>query len=60
MEQAIYDFTIQTLGEATLPSPLSVSYFTGEEKRVLFNIYLKHYEDYKTPDGLPLSVENIF
>ena len=57
MEQAIYDFTIQTLGEATLPSPLSVSYFTGEEKRVLFNIYLKHYEDYKTPDGLPLSVE---
>lgn len=57
MQHETYDFTIQTLGEATLPSPLNVSYFTDDNKRILFNIFLKHYEEFKTPDGLPLSVE---
>lgn len=57
MKPKTYDFTIQTLGTATLSSNLNVRYFTSDDKRVLFNIYLKHYEDYKTPDGVPLSLE---
>ncbi len=57
MKKKKFDFTIQTLGEATLPSPLSVSYFTSDEKRILFNIYLKDYEAHKTSDGQPLSIE---
>ncbi|MCX5821390.1 MAG: ATP-dependent 6-phosphofructokinase [Deltaproteobacteria bacterium] len=52
-----YDFTIQNLGECTIPSPVNVSYFTSESKRLLFNIYLHHYDCLKDPDGLPLSVE---
>ena len=55
--QEAYDFTIQTLGEPTLPSPLNVSYYAGDDKRMLFNNYLQHYADFKAPDGLPLSVE---
>lgn len=52
-----YDFTIQSLGECTIPSPVSVSYFTSNEKRILFNIYLNQYERLKSSDGHPLSVE---
>jgi 6-phosphofructokinase 1 len=52
-----YDFTIQNLGKCTIPSPVSVSYFTSDEKRVLFNIYLHQYDLFKSPDGQPLSVE---
>jgi 6-phosphofructokinase 1 len=52
-----YDFTIQSLGECTIPSPISVSYFTSNEKRILFNIYLRQYDQFKSPDGYPLSVE---
>lgn len=52
-----YDFTIQNLGECTIPSPVSVSYFTSNEKRILFNIYLNQYDLLKSSDGRPLSVE---
>jgi 6-phosphofructokinase 1 len=52
-----FDFSIQTLGECTIPSPVNVSYFTPESKRLLFNIYLHQYDHLKAPDGLPLSVE---
>jgi 6-phosphofructokinase 1 len=52
-----YDFSIQNLGESTIPSPVNVSYFTPESKRLLFNIYLHQYNHLKAPDGLPLSVE---
>jgi 6-phosphofructokinase 1 len=52
-----YDFSIQNLGECTIPSPVNVSYFTPESKRLLFNIYLDHYNRLKDQDGLPLSVE---
>ena len=52
-----YDFTIQSLGECTIPSPISVSYFTSNEKRLLFNIYLNQYDQLTSPDGRPLSVE---
>jgi 6-phosphofructokinase 1 len=52
-----YDFTIQSLGECTIDSPLNVSYYTTDNRRVLFNVDLHHYADLKAPDGLPLSVE---
>ena len=52
-----YDFTIQTLGEGTIDSPLNVQYFTSESKRILFNIEIQRYADLKTADGTPLSVE---
>jgi len=57
MNEPQYDFTIQTLGECLTPSPLNVSYFTSDEKRVLFCHFLNNYDNYKGNDGLPLSVE---
>ena len=57
MEQQAYDFNIQSLGKAWLPSPLNVSYFTSDEKRILLNIYLKTHEDIQTSDGQPQSIE---
>jgi len=52
-----YDFTVQSLGECSIPSPVSVSYFTSNEKKILFNIYLNQYDSLKSNDGRPLSVE---
>lgn len=52
-----YDFTIQNLGTCTVPSPVSVSYFTSNKKRILFNIYLDQYSRLRSLDGNPLSVE---
>ncbi len=52
-----YDFTILTLGERTIPSPVSVSYFTADSKRILFNSYLEHCSNVKTSEGIPLSIE---
>jgi 6-phosphofructokinase 1 len=51
------DFTIQDLGERTMPSPVHVSYYTPDSKRVLYNIYLEHFKDITTQDGAPLSLE---
>lgn len=51
------DFTISKLGVCTIPSPINVSFFTSENKRILFNIYLDQYNDLRAPDGLPLSIE---
>jgi 6-phosphofructokinase 1 len=52
-----YDFTIQSLGKCTIPSPVSVSYFTSNNRRILFSIYLHQYDKFKSPEGDPLSVE---
>ncbi len=52
-----WDFTIQSLGECTIPSPVSVSYYTSDDKRVLYNIYLNQYDRYRSPDGTLLSLE---
>jgi 6-phosphofructokinase 1 len=57
MDKGLNDFTIQDLGERTIPSPVSVSYYTSDSKRILFNIYLEHYKDSTTSDGVPLSIE---
>jgi 6-phosphofructokinase 1 len=53
----LYDFTIQNLGECTIPSPVTVSYFTADVKRILFNIYLQQYNRFHSLDGNLLSVE---
>ena len=52
-----YDFTIQSLGECTIPSPINVSYFTLDTKRILFNIYLNQNAGLKSPERTPLSLE---
>jgi 6-phosphofructokinase 1 len=52
-----FDLTIPTLGEPTIPSPVSVSYFISETKRLLFNTYLGEHDSLKSPDGSPLSFE---
>jgi 6-phosphofructokinase 1 len=57
MKKKLFDFSIQTLGEASLPSTLNVSYFASDEKRILYNIYLRNFAEFKAQDGRPLSIE---
>ncbi|MCG6536763.1 MAG: hypothetical protein L7F78_19165 [Syntrophales bacterium LBB04] len=57
MDNRLDNFTIQDLGERTIPSPVIVSYYTPDSKRILHNIYLEHYKDVTTADGVPLSNE---
>jgi 6-phosphofructokinase 1 len=57
MVQTQYDFSIDNLGEPTIPSPVIVSYFASDNKRILFSSYLDNYADLKTEDGQPLSIE---
>ena len=57
MDNRFDDFTIQDLGERIIPSPVIVSYYTPDSKRILHNIYLEHYKDVITGDGMPLSIE---
>lgn len=56
-QDLFYDFTIQNLGECTIDSPLNVQYFTHDSKRILFNIEIHRYADFKTEEGQPLSIE---
>lgn len=51
------NFDIDSLGERTISSPISVSYYASDNKRILFNHFLENYADLKTDAGLPLSVE---
>ena len=57
MVQNQYDFTIQNLGEGTIPSPVIVSYYTSDSRRILFNNYLDNFATLQTEEGVPLSVE---
>lgn len=57
MVQNQYDFTIQNLGEGTIPSPVIVSYYTSDSRRILFNNYLDNFATFQTEQGIPLSVE---
>lgn len=56
-EYGPYDFSIQSLGKCTIDSPLNVSCYATDIRRILFNIDLDHYGDLKGPDGRPLSLE---
>jgi len=51
------DFTIQSLGEREIPSAVTVSYFTPDDKRILFNNDLQHYLDDKSACTTLLSLE---
>ncbi|HET6459862.1 MAG TPA: ATP-dependent 6-phosphofructokinase [Syntrophales bacterium] len=57
MDNKFGDFIIRDLGERTIPSPVMVSYYTSDNKRILHNIYLERYKDVTTADGVPLSIE---
>jgi 6-phosphofructokinase 1 len=52
-----YDFSIDNLGKRLIESPLNVSNFTQDKKRLLFNSYLDNYSSCNDQDGQPLSVE---
>ena len=57
MDNRFDDYTIRDLGDRMIPSPVIVSYYTADSKRILHNIYLDHYKDVITADGMPLSIE---
>jgi 6-phosphofructokinase 1 len=52
-----YDFFIANLGKRLIKSPLNVSNFTQDKKRLLFNSYLDNYLSCTDKEGQPLSVE---
>jgi len=52
-----YDFFITNLGKRLFKSPLNISNFTQDKKRLLFNTYLDNYLSCNDKEGQPLSVE---
>ena len=52
-----YDFFITNLGKRLIKSPLNISNFTQDKKRLLFNAYLDNYLSCTDKEGRPLSVE---
>ncbi len=57
MSKNKYDFEIHNLGEKSVPSPISVSNFTSDDERIIFDINLSNYnEDIKTGNP-PTSLE---
>jgi 6-phosphofructokinase 1 len=52
-----YDFFITDLGKRLFKSPLNISNFTQDKKRLLFNTYLDNYLSCTDKEGQPLSVE---
>ena len=52
-----YDFFITNLGKRLIKSPLNISNFTQDKKRLLFNTYLDNYLSCTDKEGQPLSVE---
>lgn len=50
-------FAITSLGPRNIISPISIGYFKDDDDRILFNIYLKHYDELKDVDGRPISLE---
>ncbi|MDZ4165213.1 MAG: ATP-dependent 6-phosphofructokinase [Smithellaceae bacterium] len=57
MDALQYDFTISSLGECMVDSPISVGYFIDDSKRILFNSYVSDCLSQTGPDGKPLSLE---
>ncbi len=57
MNKNKFDFEIHNLGENSIPSPVSLSHFTPDDERIMYDISLSSYnEDIKT-GGPPLSLE---
>lgn len=57
MEPIKLNFDIQSLGEATIPSPITVSYFTPDTKRILYDHDLKKIAEYCWDEGMPAAIE---
>ncbi len=51
------NFAIENLGKREISSPISISQFTADESRLLFNTHLENYNSLKDDQGNPLSVE---
>lgn len=51
------DFSIRNLGPRRYPSPLNITNFTSDKKRMLFNVYLDDYDSVTDKKGDPISVE---
>ena len=51
------DFSIQSLGENTISSAITVSSFTSDERRILFENDFEHYRRSRLSDETPLSLE---
>lgn len=52
-----YDFTIANLGRRTIQSPLKISNYTEDKKRLLFNTHTDDFDSMMDKNGQPLSVE---
>ena len=52
-----YDFFISNLGKRLIKSPLNISNFTPDKKRLLVNAYSDNYHSCVDKNGQPLSVE---
>ncbi|GAJ08089.1 unnamed protein product, partial [marine sediment metagenome] len=57
MNKNLYDFRIQNLGKMDVPSPITVSHFTPDDKSIIYDISLKKYEGNRKTGTLPLSME---
>ncbi len=57
MEKTISDFSIASLGDASVDSPINTGYFVDDSRRILFNSYLPDCLSELGPDGKPLSFE---
>ena len=51
------NFDIQSLGEATIPSPITVSYFTHDTKRILYDNDLSNISEHCWDEGPPAAIE---
>ncbi len=51
------NFDIQSLGEATIPSPITVSYFTPDTRRILYDHDLSNITEHCWDEGLPAAIE---
>ncbi len=51
------NFDIQSLAEATIPSLITLSYFTPDTKRVLYDHDLKKIAEYCWDEGMPAAIE---
>jgi 6-phosphofructokinase 1 len=52
-----YDFSIANLGNRLIKSPLKITKFTDDKKRLLFNSYLDNYLSSTDSSGQPVSLE---
>ncbi len=51
------NFNIQSLGEATIPSPITVSYFTPDIRRILYDHDLSSISEHCWDEGPPAAIE---